>query len=119
MSSVKTLIVMVLLCSLCAAADYQTATLLSITDRSSNRTIGNPNNVVTVTDVEYRVKVRLNDMEITGSYWPRARWSYAPTDFIANDPVKIRIEKDSMFVVRPNGKELKTKIVSRSRVASE
>lgn len=121
MFSSRTLLIsqtILMLCStLCAVPTYQTGKLISITDSSSNRTVGNSQNgsVVTVTDVEYRISVRLGDMTYVGSYWPRTVWSYAPTEFIVNDPIEIRIDGKHMFIKRPNGKELKTTIVQRIR----
>src|SRR6266496_1414235 len=55
----------VALCSTAlAGAAYQTGKLISITDSSSNRVVGNAQSgsVVTVTDVEYRLSVELGDM---------------------------------------------------------
>jgi hypothetical protein len=68
-----------------------------------------------VTDVEYRLSVQLGDMVYVGSYWPRTRWSYSPTDFIVNDPVQVKIEGKHMYVKRPDGKELKTTVIQRVR----
>jgi hypothetical protein len=86
---------------------------LSITDSSSNRIVSNSQTgaVATVTDVEYRLSVQIGDMVYVGSYWPRWRWSYAPTDFIVNDPVESRLDGKHMYLKRADGKELKTEII--------
>lgn len=100
-----------------AAAGYQSGKLVSITDARSNRTVGNSQtgSVVTVTDVEYRISVQLGDITYVGSYWPRTEWSYSPTDFVVNDPIQVRIEGKHMYVKRPDGKDLKTRIIQRIR----
>jgi hypothetical protein len=103
------------LCAVALAANpYESGKLISITDSRSNRVVGNGSgSVVNVTDVEYRLSVQVGDMVYVGSYWPRWRWSYAPTDFVVNDPVQVRIEEKRMYLKRPDGKELKTDIVQR------
>jgi hypothetical protein len=106
----------VALCSIAfAAASYQSGKLLSVTDSSSNRVVGNSQTgtVTSVTDVEYRLSVQIGDMVYVGSYWPRWRWSYSPTDFVVNDPVQVKIDGKHMYLKRPDGKELKTEIVRR------
>jgi hypothetical protein len=88
-----------------------------MTDLNSNRVIGNSQtgSVVSVTDIEYRLSVQLGDMVYVGSYWPRTRWSYSPTDFIVNDPVQVKIDGKHMYLKRPDGKELKTTVIQRIR----
>jgi hypothetical protein len=97
--------------------EWKTGTLMSITDSSSNRVIGNSQTgaVQTVTDVEYRISVLVDGMIYVGSYWPRWRWSYEPTDFVVNDPIEISLYGKDMYIKRPQGQELKTKIIQRIR----
>jgi len=71
--------------------------------------------VQTVTDVEYRLSVLVDGMIYVGSYWPRWRWSYAPTDFVINDPIEISVNGKDMYIKRPEGQELKTKVIQRIR----
>jgi hypothetical protein len=116
----RLLIFLSLAASLAAAKDkreWKTGTLLSITDSSSNRVIGNAQTgaVQTVTDVEYRFSVLVDGMIYVGSYWPRWRWSYAPTDFVINDPIEISVNGKDMYIKRPEGQELKTKVIQRIR----
>ncbi len=54
-------------------------------------------------------------MIYVGSYWPRTRWSYEPSDFIVNDAIDVRLDQKHMYIKRKDGKELKTKIVQRIR----
>ena len=97
--------------------ESKTGTLLSVTDSSSNRVVGNSQTgtVQTVTDVEYRISVLVDGMIYVGSYWPRWRWSYAPTDFVVNDPIEISISGKDMYIQSPGGQELKTKVIQRIR----
>lgn len=114
-----------LICCLFAAAlagakaksEWKTGKLLSITDSSSNRIIGNSQtgDVQTVTYVEYRLSVLVDGMIYVGSYWPRWRWSYSPTDFVINDPIEIFVNGKEMYIKRPGGQELKTKVIQRIR----
>jgi hypothetical protein len=57
------------------------------------------------------VVVRVNGMDHVGEYMLSAADGYAPGEFAAGDPVRVRIEGDKMYVKRPNGKELETRIV--------
>lgn len=111
----KRFICVLLLCAPLAASSYQTGKLLSITDSSSNRVVGNSQTgaVTSVTDVEYRLSVQIGDMIYVGSYWPRWKWSYGPTDFVENGPVDVRMDGKHMYIKRPDGKELKTEIIRR------
>ncbi len=124
MKTVKTFwaLFFLLLCvSLAAAAkdkrEWKTGKLMSITDSSSSRVIGNSQTgaIQSVEDVEYRVSILLDGMVYVGSYWPRARWSYEPTDFVVNDPIDLSIEGNEMYIRRPGGKEFKAKIIQRIR----
>jgi len=96
-----------------AAEKYEIGTLVDITHQDSNRTVGNATSTVTVTDREYNLSVRIRRMTYVGSYWPRWNWSYEPTDFVVNSQVKVRVTAKEMFVLRPDGKELRTKIIKR------
>jgi hypothetical protein len=111
----KRLLWMLLLCTSLSASSYQTGKLLSITDSRSNRLVSNSQtgSVVSVTDVEYRLSVQIGDMVYVGSYWPRWRWSYDPTDFVENGPVEVRLDGKHMYIKRPGGKDLKTEIIRR------
>lgn len=106
--------------AMAAPAQHQTGKLLSVTDARSNRDVQNSYNgsSVSVTDVEYRLSVQVGEMIYVGSYWPRTRWSYAPTDFIVNDPIDVRIDGKHMYIKRGDGKELKTEIIQRIRADS-
>ncbi len=101
--------------------EWKTGTLLSITDSSSDRIISNSKTgaVQTVTDVEYRISVLVDGMIYVGSYWPRWKFSYAPTDFVINDPIEISVNGKDMYIKRPEGQELKTKVIQRIRQSDD
>ena len=110
----------VLLCLSTVAAgkdkhEWKTGTLVSITDSRSNRVFGNNGTVQTVEYVEYRISVLYDGMVYVGSYRPVWTWSYAPTDFVVNDPIELRIEGKEMYIKRPGKDVLKTKIIQRIR----
>ena len=73
---------------------------------------------------EYNFVVKVGRVTYTGMYTERAinkAWTYTPKaeDWPVNASVKIRIEKDErigwdtmfMYIVRPNGKEIKTELI--------
>jgi hypothetical protein len=125
MKSVKTAVTLLflLIClSLLSAAkdkrEWKIGNLVSITDSRSNRiiSVSNPTGAVqTVEDVEYRISILFDGMIYVGSYWPRWKWSYAPTDFVVNDPIEISINGKDMYIKRPGNSELKTRVIQRIR----
>jgi len=46
------------------------------------------------------------------AYW---RWTYEPTDLIVGDTFQVKVASNSMFIKRPNGRELKMAISRRKR----
>lgn len=60
------------------------------------------------------VVVKVEDTEYVGEYHADDADGYAPGEFAAGDPVRIRFERDKMLIQRPNGKELETTIVKQS-----
>ena len=115
----RMLLLIVLLLSVSSAAKsekvYVQGTLTDITDSSQQRIVPNSYNhtSISVIDVEYRLAVKIGDITYVGSYWPRWRWSYAPTDLMINAPIKARLEGKKMILLLPSGKELETKIIRR------
>lgn len=95
--------------------DYQTGTLVDITHADSSRVVQNTysGSVQSVTDREYDIAVQVGDMTYVGSYWPRFRWSYQPTDLTVNTELKVKLTKNEMYILRDDGKELRTKIIKR------
>jgi|SRR5579864_1278564 len=60
------------------------------------------------------IKVRVDGLEYIGEYSAASAGGYKPGEFAANDPVPVRFVGDKMYVRRPNGKELETRIVRKS-----
>ena len=58
------------------------------------------------------IKVKVNGVEYIGEYAPAAG-GYTPGEFSPADPVSVRFEGEKMYIKRPNGQELETKIVRR------
>jgi hypothetical protein len=65
------------------------------------------------------LSVEMDDMSYILRYESFARWSYKPTDFIVGDPVQVRVKGNDMYLGKPKGGDLKTKIVRRARNAPD
>jgi exosome complex RNA-binding protein Rrp4 len=122
MTSIRTFgtLLFLLICvSLAAAAkdrrEWKAGSLVSIADSKSSRVFGDSGTVQTVEYVEYRISVLLDGMIYVGSYRPRWVWSYAPTEFVVNDPIEISIDRKDMYIKRPGNSEIKTKVIPRIR----
>jgi DUF2934 family protein len=59
------------------------------------------------------VVVKLDGVQYMGEYDPDSSDGYSPGEFAKGEPVHVRFDGDRMFVKRPNGKELVTRIVHR------
>jgi Protein of unknown function (DUF2934) len=59
------------------------------------------------------VVVRLEGVQYVGEYRPGSG-GYAPGEFAQGDPVPIRFDGNKMYVRRPNGQELETRIVNKA-----
>jgi hypothetical protein len=57
--------------------------------------------------------VRENGVQYVGEYRPELSDRYVPGEFGAGMPVAVRVDGDKMFVKRPNGKILETRIVQK------
>lgn len=102
---------------------YQTAKLLNIdvsTELSSSGTtvqrIGHvfvaSDNVVRYTNFVYTIQ--LDDVIYTSLYQRTSFLQHNPsTDFVAGTSVEIRIDKTKLYLHRPDGNEMKTKILKQ------
>ncbi len=61
------------------------------------------------------VVVTVHGVKYIGEYDPAASEGYAAGEFAKGKAVPVRFEGDRMFVRRPNGKELETRIVEKSQ----
>ena len=59
------------------------------------------------------IVVKVNGVEYVGEYQSEGSDGYAPGEIAAGSSVWVRLQGDKMFVRRPNGKELETRIVKK------
>lgn len=59
------------------------------------------------------VVVTVEGVKYVGEYDPASSDGYHPGEFAKGHPARVRFDGDKMFVTRPNGKELETRIVQR------
>ena len=59
------------------------------------------------------IVIKVNGIDHVGEYRPDLSDGYVPGEFTPGEPVEVRIDGDCMFVRRPNGKELETRIIKR------
>jgi len=57
------------------------------------------------------IVVKVNGIQYIGEYAIDSADGYIPGEFTKGVPVPVRFDGDKMFVKRPNGKELETRIV--------
>lgn len=62
----------------------------------------------------HRVAVKVQGVVYTGEYDTTSADGYTPGEFQRGQPVAVRLEGDDLFLRRPNGRELQTRIVKRS-----
>lgn len=59
------------------------------------------------------VVIKVGGVQYVGEYSPESTGDYNPGEFQAGIPVQVRFDGEKMFVKRPNGKELETRIVRK------
>jgi len=59
------------------------------------------------------VVVNVNGVQYVGEYRPETCDGYMPGEFRPGTAVAVRLDGERMFVKRPNGKELETRIVQK------
>ena len=69
----------------------------------------------TQTQVTYVLTVVVGEITYTAEQAKSIFFGYNPTDMVVNDPVDVRVEKNKLIFLRPNGKEYKTTIVRMER----
>ncbi len=60
-----------------------------------------------------QVVVKVNGVCYTGEYDPDHCQGYRPGELVAGAPLRVRFQGDKMYIQRPNGTELETRIVRR------
>ena len=59
------------------------------------------------------IVVSVNGVRYVGEYSMESAGGYQPGEFTVDEPLRVRFEGEKMFVKRPNGKELETRIVKK------
>ena len=59
------------------------------------------------------VVIKVNGTRYVGEYQPDSSDGYSPGEFAVGSSVAVRLERGKMFIKRPNGKELETRIIKR------
>lgn len=59
------------------------------------------------------VLVDVDGVQYVGEYDREACDGYSPGEFGSGDDITVRFEGDRMFVTRPNGRELETRVVKK------
>lgn len=107
-----------------APPQYQKAILNAIKETQEPRTVYRQvkqpkGNTITVPETEYskvyHIRVLMGDEMIVGRYTPALSFK-KPPHWSMGQPLEVRFQKDNMYIKKPNGKELKTKIEARSQV---
>ena len=60
------------------------------------------------------IVVKVKGVDYVGEYNVAASGGYSPGEFASGQAIAVRLEGNKMFVRRPNGQELETRIVSKS-----
>jgi len=98
---------------------YQTGKLLDVTveDASKGTTVNvSSGTAVIATPIPgsvYTFKIQLAGLVYVSEYKAGKR-SYKP-EWIVNDPIELRVERDKMFLKRPDGKELEVAVIKKER----
>ncbi|MFB3917283.1 MAG: hypothetical protein ACE14M_11175 [Terriglobales bacterium] len=89
-------------------SQYQTGTLL----RASGGPVAGSSNC-------YTVAVQLGDIIYVASQCPVLPWnSFLPHEFIEGGEVQVRVDNSKLILQRPNGKELRAKILRQMKKPS-
>lgn len=64
----------------------------------------------------YFISIKVGDLIYVGSYSPSLFKTYRPTEWVINDPVEVGFDHKYMYIIRPNGKLFKARLVKRIRV---
>jgi hypothetical protein len=123
---------MVGMCALCfgekGQKEYQTGKLVDVQSEEFERMImsGHSQNGnghihgTTARLTDNHISVRLGDLLVVGECIGKRHWSSCkPGEWVIGDPIEVRVDEDKMYLKKPNGKELKTKIVKRVRAGND
>ena len=98
----------------CMAADhvYQKGKYLDVDSQAYQKLVGD----TSVLRHENDLSVQIDDIVYVGQCEEKRHFSSCrPGAWIVGDMIDVRIDKDSMYLKKPDGGELKTRIVKRVR----
>jgi hypothetical protein len=128
---VKVLVVIGLGTLICAGVEnqkeYQTGKFVDLNSEAYNKLISNPDTgaAVTVRRRENFLSIQIGDLVVVSecvtkeNLIGRIHNPCQPENWIVGDPIQVRIAGNLMYLKRPDGKEVKTRIVKRVRVESK
>jgi hypothetical protein len=105
---------------LCAVENhYQTGKIVDIQRKTNTRVLYyQVNTPITKDEPYFEVSVQVKDTIYVGEYTPRHSADTLPEEWdLPQAEVRLRLEKHSMFLTRPTGRELEFLIVKRIAVA--
>ena len=107
--------------ALCSAADksYEKGKYLDVDSQAYQKIISNPSNggSMSVLRHENDMSIQIDDVIYVGQCEEKKHFSSCrPGTWIVGDMIDVRIDKDHMYLKKPDGGEVKTQIVKRVRV---
>ncbi len=96
-------------CPVCFAAENhdQIGRIVHVEQKAHTRVLYYiVNTPVTRDDPYFEIEVQIKDKIYTGEYSPHHAADTLPADWLPQAEVKVRLEKHSMFLRRPNGEEM-------------
>lgn len=114
-------VLMLAIAAACPAADkvYQKGKYLDVNSQAYQKIIADPSagGSMSVLRHENDMSVQIGDVIYVGRCEERKHFSSCrPGTWIVGDMIDVRIDKDNMYLRKPNGGEVKTQIVKRVRV---
>jgi hypothetical protein len=105
----------------CSAADkvYQKGKYLDVNSQAYQKIIGDPGNGGTMSVLRHEndMSIQIDDIIYVGQCEEKRHFSSCrPGTWIVGDMIDVRIDKDHMYMRKPDGGEVKTQIVKRVRV---
>lgn len=115
------IVLMLATAAVCPAADkvYQKGKYLDVNSQAYQKIVSNPSNggSVSVLRHENDMSVQIDDVIYVGECEEKRHFSSCrPGTWIVGDMIDVRIDKDNMYLRKPDGGEVKTQIVKRVRV---
>jgi hypothetical protein len=125
MRSMAAIVVTALICFAAQAVSskespriYQTGKLLDLQVQNASRGIAVIGSMAApIPGLLYVFQIQCDDLVYFATY-SAGKLSYKP-GWIVNDPIDFRLDKGSMFLKRPDGRELEVRVVKKVRVTKD